>query len=78
MITTLPAILWYNKEYYPLCIILLLKYIYILIMINVLHAILHTHLDPMEGWISNNNNNNIASITSNRVRAGIAGYHFVF
>jgi len=24
MITTLQAILWYNKEYYPLCIILLL------------------------------------------------------
>jgi len=29
------------------------------------HAILHTHLDLMEGRISNNNNNNITSITSN-------------
>jgi len=40
-------------------------HIYIFIMINALHAILHIHLDLMEGQISNNNNNNNTPITSN-------------
>ena len=35
-------------------------------MINALHAILHIHLDLMEGHISNNNNNNNNTpVTSN-------------